>query len=343
MKYTDVVIENYAYHDPEVFLSSEELERRLAPVYNRLKLPFGRLELQTSIKFRGFWPVGTKPSSIATGAAIKALEKSKFDKNEIDLLVHSSVCRDFLEPSTASSIHNNLGLRADCMSFDLSNACLGFVNAITVASDMIENGTIKTALIVSGENSGPLIEETIQKLNNDISITRKTIKKFVANLTIGSSGVAFILTHSSLHSEGARILGGYSLTDSSAAELCQGSGGKDSLMMETSSEELLHAGIKLATKTWDKTKEELALNNDEFEHFICHQVGIAHRNLMYENLKIDITKDHMTFDKYGNTGSAALPLTFIKAMESGKVSKGDRLALLGIGSGLHSIMLGVQA
>ena len=42
-------------------------------------------------------------------------------------------------------------------------------------------------------------------------------------------------------------------------------------------------------------------------------------------------------------GSAALPLTFIKAMESGKVSKGDRLALLGIGSGLHSIMLGVQA
>lgn len=342
MQYKNSVIESYAYHDPEVFLSSSDLESRLSDVYDRLKLPYGRLELQTSIKSRGYWPVGTKPSSISTGAAVKALEKSQFDSSDIDLLIHSSVCRDFLEPSTASSIHHKLNLRQDCMSFDLSNACLGFVNALCVASDMIENRSIKTALVVSGENSGPLLEETIKKLNSDTSLTRKSIKKYIANLTIGSSGVAFILSHKDLAPNGHKILGGASLSDSSASELCQGSGDSSSLMMETDSETLLHAGITLAKKTWVKTQEELMLKEQDFSHIICHQVGIAHRNLMYSELNLDITKDHTTFDKYGNTGSAALPLTFIKACESGRINRSEKIALLGIGSGLHSIMLGVE-
>jgi 3-oxoacyl-[acyl-carrier-protein] synthase III len=342
MKYTKSVIESFAYHDPETFLSSDELEKRLSPIYDRLKLPYGRLELQTSIKSRGFWPVGTKPSSISTGAAVKALEKSQFKNTDIDLLIHSSVCRDFLEPSTASTIHNLLQLKPECISFDLSNACLGFVNAISVACEMIENGAIKTALIVSGENSGPLLEETITKLNSDELITRKSIKKYIANLTIGSSGVAFILSHHDLCPDGHKILGGYSLSDSSASTLCQGSGDSTSLMMETESEALLHAGIELAKKTWTRTQAELNLSEKDFSHLICHQVGIAHRNLMYSELELNIDKDHTTFDQYGNTGSAALPLTFIKACESGKIAKGDNIALLGIGSGLHSIMLGLE-
>ncbi len=286
--------------------------------------------------------MGTKPSLIATGAAIKALEKSQFEHSDIDLLIHSSVCRDFLEPSTASSIHNNLKLKPQCMSFDLSNACLGFVNAMTVAADMIENGTIKTALIVTGENSGPLIEETINKLNSDMSLTRKSIKKFIANLTIGSCGVAFILSHKDLCQNGHKLLGGYSLTDSEASALCTGSGNADSLMMQTESEELLHAGVKLAKETWIGLQKELSLKEQDFDHLICHQVGSAHRDLMYKELDLDILKDHKTFDQYGNTGSAALPLTFVKAMESKRLLSNQNVALLGIGSGLHSVMLGVK-
>lgn len=342
MQYQNIVIDSFAYQDPEVFLSSEEFEKQLTPVYERLKLPFGRLELQTSIKSRGMWSPGTKPSSIATSAAVKALEKSSIKKTEVDLLIHTSVCRDFLEPSTASVIHNNLELKPECMSFDVSNACLGFLSGITIASDMIERGTIKTALIVTGENSGPLIEETIKKLNSDMTLTRKTIKKYIANLTIGSAGVAFVITHKDISPSGARILGGASLSDTASSALCQGDGNTNGLMMETESEELLHAGVKLAKQTWEKTKEKLKLNNDDFKHIICHQVGIAHRNLMFESLGLDLDLDHTTFDQYGNTGSAALPLTFARASEKRDFKKGDKIAFLGIGSGLHSIMLGVE-
>lgn len=342
MIFKNVSIETYAYQDPELFMTSDEVEEKLEPVYSRLKLPQGRLELQTSIKSRGYFPVGTRPSTIATFAAVKALEKSKIVKEKIDLLIHTSVCRDFLEPSTASVIHNNLQLKSECMSFDLSNACLGFLNGMIVAANMIETGMIKTALIVSGENSGPLLEKTFEKLNSDLSLTRKSIKKFIANLTIGSAGVAFMISHSDLAPEGHKLLGGHSLSNTETVKLCQGSGDSNGLMMETDSEELLHAGIELAKSNWIKTKNILNLENKSFKKFICHQVGVAHRNLMYSQLDIDLSKDITTFDKYGNTGSAAVPLTFIKASEEQSLNKGDKVAMLGIGSGLHSVMLAVE-
>ncbi|MEX1100009.1 MAG: 3-oxoacyl-ACP synthase III, partial [Bacteriovoracaceae bacterium] len=103
MKFEDVFIESFAYEDPDVFLSSDELEQKLSPLYNRLKLPFGRLELSTGIKQRGMFQT-LNPSAISAKAAAKALELSSVKRNEIDLLVHSSVCRDFLEPSTASVV-----------------------------------------------------------------------------------------------------------------------------------------------------------------------------------------------------------------------------------------------
>lgn len=338
MNFNNVVIDSFDYVDPPFFLTSDEFENRLRPVYNRLKLPEGRLELQTSIKSRGFWPVGTMPSDIATMAAKKVLLKTKI--KDIDLLIHSSVCRDFLEPSTASYIHKNLELNSNCISYDLSNACLGFLNAIDLAAKQIEAGMISSALIVTGENSGPLIEETIKKLNSDESLNRKSIKKFIANLTIGSAGVAFLLCHKDLSNSKIQIKSTHSKSDTLASNLCQGSGGTDGLMMETESSDLLNAGIELASKTWDEFTEKS--NNAHFDNLISHQVGIAHSTLLYKKLKLDISKDFSTFEKYGNTGSAAVPLTFCKAMEANVISSGSSVAFLGIGSGLHSIMMEIK-
>jgi len=54
VRFKNVYIEGLAYHLPKNIVSSEDLEKRLAPVYDRLKLPFGRLEMMTGIKERRF-------------------------------------------------------------------------------------------------------------------------------------------------------------------------------------------------------------------------------------------------------------------------------------------------
>lgn len=341
MKFENVVIESFNYHLPTEVVSTDEVENRLSPLYDRLKLPKGRLELMTGIKARRVWPNGTRPSALATEAAKSLL--ADINKEDIGLLIHASVCRDFLEPSTASVVHHNLGLSPDTMIFDLSNACLGVLNSFVMAANMIERGQIKKALIVSGENGGPLLDETIKRLLSDETITRKNIKKYIANLTIGSAAVAYVLSHKDFATEGHELLGGAVMTDASANHLCQGNGDTSSLMMETDSEELMKVGVKLAKKTWEKTKTNLEWNNETPDWAIGHQVGVAHEELTMKSLGLKKCPTHITYNKLGNTGSAALPITLAQLSESEKPpQKGDLIALLGIGSGLSSIMLGVR-
>lgn len=342
MKFKNVVISSFAYYLPEQIVSSEEIENRLAPVYKRLKLPAGRIELMTGIKQRRFWPPGTKPSDLSTQAARNLFEKKIVKAENIDLLIHASVCRDFLEPPTSSIVHHNLGLRPATIFFDLSNACLGVMSSIVVAANMIENNLIKHALIVSGENGSPLLFQTIERLLHDDGLTRKSIKKYIANLTIGSAAVAYTVSHKDCVSDGHLLLGGASLVDSSANVLCHGDGNTASLMMETDSEELMQSGVALAKETWEKTKRELEWTNEDVDCFIGHQVGVAHETLLKQTLKLDNCPTFTTYGYLGNTGASALPITLSIFEEQKGIPRGSNVGLLGIGSGLNSIMLGVK-
>lgn len=340
MIFQNLRLHSFGHQEPELFMTSDEMEKKLGSLYERAKLPFGRLELQTGIKRRGFWPNKTRPSAVASQAAEKILKN--FPREKIDLLLHASVCRDFLEPATAAQVHHNLKLSPHCMISDLSNACLGVLSSVLMAGQMIERGVIKTALIVSGENAGPLIHETLSYLLSDPLMDRKKIKPFMASLTIGSAAVALLLTHSTLAPDAPKILGGSTLTDSEAVELCQGDGSTSGLMMETDSEALLKAGVKLAFENWEKTKSVLGWTNESPDKIIPHQVGTAHRLAMLTQLGLPTDRDFQTFEQFGNTGSAALPLTLIKASEAGFLKPKDKIALLGIGSGLTSTMLGLE-
>jgi acyl-CoA:acyl-CoA alkyltransferase len=342
MKFQNVVISSFAYYLPEQVMTSEEIEERLAPVYQRLKLPGGRIELMTGIKERRFWPPGTMPSDLSTQAARNLFEKNIVKPESIDLLIHASVCRDFLEPSTSSIVHHNLGLRPQTLIFDLSNACLGVMSSFVVAANMIESGSIKHALIVSGENGGPLLFQTIDHLLKENDLTRKSIKKYIANLTVGAAAVAYTVSHKDYVDDGHLLLGGSALADSSANVLCRGGGDTVSLMMETDSEELMKSGIALARKTWEETKRELEWSNDDVDCFVGHQVGVAHDTLLKQTLKLENCPTFTTYQYLGNTGASALPVTLNILDEQNGIAQGSNVGLLGIGSGLNSIMLGVK-
>jgi 3-oxoacyl-[acyl-carrier-protein] synthase-3 len=329
-KFNNVSISAIDYYLPETIVSSEDLEKELSPLYERLKLPEGRLELMTGIKERRYWPQGTRPSDLSTKAAQNLFEKNNVNPQQIDLLIHASVCRDFLEPATASVIHANLNLKKEAMTFDLSNACLGILNGMIMAAEMIDSGAVETAIVVGGENSAPLIFETIKFLNTS-DINRKELKKYFANLTIGSGACAVLLK------KGDHLLKLKSfsaLTDGSSNKLCQGDGNPNSLMMQTDSEELLKAGIQLAKENW----ELLAVRPS---WSIGHQVGTAHEKLMRETLGITETKTFTTYQTLGNTGTVALPITLAKFLESEPELSGIG-TLLGIGSGLTTIFIEVE-
>ena len=260
MRFGKVYIEGLDYHLPENIVTSEEIEKKLAPLYERLKLPEGRLELMSGIKERRFWKKGVFPSEVATIAGEKAIIQSGINRDQIGCLISASVCRDFLEPSTASVIHNNLKLPGESFVFDVSNACLGVLNGICIIGNMIERNQIKAGLVVSGENGGPLVNNTIETLLSRQDISRSNVKSSFASLTIGSSAVGVVLAHENLARHGHRLIGGVSLAETQFNHLCRGSDDSGSSadwspLMETDSETLMQEGCRLAGKTWTRTCE----------------------------------------------------------------------------------------
>ena len=348
MRFKNVYIEGLAYHLPKNIVSSEDLEKRLAPVYDRLKLPFGRLEMMTGIKERRFWDKDVSPSQVASKAGELAVLNSGIDRVEIGCLINASVCRDFLEPATASLVHHNLALHANTLVFDISNACLGVLNGMVHIANMIELGQIRAGLVVAGENGGPLVDATIETLLKKSDLTRNEIKSSFASLTIASAAVGILLVHKDLSKGKHRLLGGYGQAASQFNKLCRGNDESKpgitnlSPLMKTDAETMMLEGCRLAGKTWDCAKKILGWANDDVSRVFCHQVGHAHRKLLYETLSLELKKDFSTLEYLGNTGAASLPSTLALGAESGLLKSGDRIALLGIGSGLNCLMLGAE-
>src|SRR5687767_12216434 len=340
MKFENVCIESLAVALPDEVWSSALIEERLRPLYDRLKLPVGRLELMTGIRERRMWPEGMRPSDASAAAGRALLKKSSLTAADVELFIHAAVSRDMLEPATASFAHRKIGLPATAQIFDVSNACLGFLNSLTIAAGMIEAGQIRCAMVVAGENGRPLVEQTLRTLL-ERPLSRNEIKPYFANLTIGSGAVAAMVCHRSLVKAHAhRLLGGVARAATQHSELCQGDTyGAESLAMQTDSEQLLLAGVALARETWN---EFSGVHGADFNRFICHQVGSVHRRKLYETLGLDLARDFSTFETLGNTGSVALPATLAAAIDAGTVNEGDRVALLGIGSGLNCLMLALE-
>lgn len=343
MLYQNVCLHAFGVALPPQELSSTELENELWPLYERLKLPSGRLELMTGISSRRFWPEGTRPSEAAAKAGKKALEASGIDPEEIGCLLFTSVSRDMMEPATAAFVHRNLRLPASCQLFDLSNACLGFLNGMLMLANMLELGQIKAGLIVAGETAEDLLRSTLRHMLADQSLTRKSIKPLFASLTIGSGAVALVMTNRSFHDSGHYLCGGAYQANSAYNHLCQGGqNAEQGTLMSTDSEELLIRGIETAAACWRNFSAELGWSAASIHRFFCHQVGRAHAERLFSTLGLDPAKNFETLPQFGNVGSVSAPITMALGIEQGQLQTGQRAALLGIGSGINALMLGVE-
>ena len=343
MRFHQVRIESLAHVLPDERVPSQVLEAELAPLYERLGLVVGRLELMTGIAERRFWPEGTRPSDAAAKAGRVALERSGVGVDQLGIIVHAAVCRDFMEPATASVVHHRLGLPAQCTALDLSNACIGFVNAMAMVAGLIESGQIKAGLIVAGEDGGPLVRETIAMLNRDQGMDRARLKLATASLTIGSGAAAMVLAHESVATSEHSLLGGTARAATEHYELCAGDATSGSgPLMETDSDALLHAGCALAKDTFGVFLDELGWDRDSVNRLVTHQVTTTHKRVLLETLELDESKDFATVRDWGNVGSVSLPGSLSLAADQGLLAPGENICLQGIGSGLHCQMLGLR-
>ncbi len=161
MKFEKVSVLSVAHVDAPHRVPSEEIERELAPTMERLGVRKALIREASGIMERRFWDEGVMPSEVAAKAGEKALEKAGIDRSKVGILINTSVCRDYIEPSTACIVHNSLGLSETCLNFDLGNACLAFVNGMDMVGNMIERGQVDYGILVDAETSRQITEPDI--------------------------------------------------------------------------------------------------------------------------------------------------------------------------------------
>ncbi len=350
MQFENVRLLSVGYVLPPEVITSAEIESSLAPVYERLKLPQGRLEGMSGIRERRLWPRRTRISDMSALSCQRALSASGVSSSEVACLIHASVCREYLEPATACRVHHLIGLPEQAWVYDVSNACLGVMNGAVQIAQLIESGAIGAGLVVGTEDSRGLLEGTIAHLLNDPQLTRQSIKPAFASLTIGSGSCAWLLAHRRIAdrcaSPGAGVVGAVAVARTSYHDLCQSdtdqAGSNMQPMMQTDSEKLLEAGVATGNDAFEALLRELAWDRSNIGATVCHQVGSAHRRRMLETLNLPIERDFSTFEELGNTGSVALPTALGIGLSRNFFGPGTRGALLGIGSGLNSVMIGID-
>ena len=336
---TKTTIEAISYYEGEDIVTSLELEAELSEAMQRLGVPSGRIEELTGIKERHFFKPGTKPSEASTVAAQKLFDTYGFDKNKLGVIINCSVSRDYMEPSTACLVHGNLGLSPMTANFDITNACLGFINGMNIAQLMIEAGQIDYALLVGAETVRDGMYATIERLKKPTSDMLYFFNQF-ASLTLGSGAVAMLLAREDLSKTGHIINKSVTMAATEHNRLCIAPNMKE---MQTDAQGLLRAGIELAGKTWKLAEQKIEnWSIETIDAYVPHQISVRHVNKFSEQLGIPKEKIHQNLFNYGNVGPVGLPTALGMAVEKGDIKEGDHVALTGIGSGINCTMMSVS-
>ncbi|QNN52354.1 3-oxoacyl-ACP synthase III [Nocardioides mesophilus] len=312
-------------------VTSDELDRRLGDIYERVGLRAGLLERLVGIRERRWWPDDVSFVEGAATAGAKAISESGVDPADIGLMVNTSIGRTHLEPATAVAVHDAIGLPPSCQNFDVTNACLGFVTGMEIAGAMIDAGMVDYALVVNGEDSRAVQEATIRRLSGP-EITAKDVMAEFAAFTLGSGAAAMVLGRADRHPEGHRIVAAVSRAGTEHHDLCTGDNG----VMTTDLKGLLDAGLQLSEDLWVEAADDFDWING-MDRYIIHQVSQVHTDALSSRLGIDPERVPTTFPEFGNIGPVSVPFTL--AAEVDTLSPGDRVMLMGIGSGLNACCL----
>lgn len=329
-RFSNAAVLSVAIAEAPIVVTSAEIDAALADTYERLDVRPGLLEGLAGIVERRWWPEDVTFADAAAMAGSKALAEAGIEPGAIGLLVDTSVSRAHLEPSAAVDVHHQLTMPSRCLNFDLSNACLGFVNGMHLAGTLIDAGQIDYAIVVDGEGSRGLHERTIERLQRPETTVSDIFENF-ASLTLGSGGAAMVLGRASEHPEGHRFIGGVSRAATQHHRMCVG----DMTQMRTDSRALLEAGMQLSVELWQEASE--SFDWSDLDCYVIHQVSNVHTQALSAALGIDPDRVPLTFPLYGNIGPASIPFTL--ALQSDNLRAGDRVGCLGIGSGLNASVI----
>jgi 3-oxoacyl-[acyl-carrier-protein] synthase III len=335
MRYERVCIDGIGHVLPPHVFSSSALEEAFAETLARLGMPRGQVEKLSGVRERRYWDPHTPPSGPAAIAAERALQRAGLAASDVQVLINTSVSRDYLEPATAAIIAGELGLGHHAITFDVTNACVGFLNGVLLLADMIERGHVDNGVVTCAESVREGVMLTLERLAAPTA-TIETFRDNFATLTLGCGAVAFVLKRKT--ATGHALRGAVIRSAPEHNRLCLGQYSE----MRADAHGLLVHGVALAAETWPIACAELGWGPQSIDRIVGHQVSLAHFQSVFQRIGQPIEKAVITLPFLGNCGPASMPLTLALADAQDQLRPGDEVCLYGVGSGLSCIVMGVR-
>jgi len=265
-------------------------------------------------------------ASLATDAALKALEVANLRPYDVDLIIVSTSSPEHLFPATACLVQDEIGaIKAG--AFDLSAACTGFIFALNMAAQSIMTGSINNALVIGSETLSRLVDWQ----------DRDTCILF------GDGAGAFVLQVSD---EPGGVLSAIMRSDGSGSDsLCVPAGGSrmpttfDTVhnglhYIRMNGREVFRFATRVMAQATREAVEASKLKLDDIHLVIPHQANKRIIEAAARGMDIPMERVAVNLNRYGNTSTASIPLAACESADQGKLNNGDYVALVGFGAGL---------
>lgn len=290
---------------------------------------------KTGIEERRFADAETCSSDLCLAAAEKLIEDNGIDKEEIELLVFISQTPDYRMPATSVTLQHRLGLPNKTIAFDINLGCSAFLYGLSVVYGMMQNNSLKKALILDGETRSKVYSPRDRR----------------SAFLFGDGGVAALVERGekfgkstfSLNSDGSRAelimipAGGY--RKMSSAETVKEKVVDEFGNMRSEEQGYMMGGdvfnfvIREIPRDIKNTLAHAGRTTDSFDHVVFHQANNFINSYIARKMKLDTTKIPSTIGKFGNTSSVSVPLTIVSELK-GKLDGKKDLLLSAFGVGM---------
>lgn len=281
---------------------------------------------RTGIRERRIVEGEESTATLATRAAMRAIDRTDLRPRDIDLVIVATATPEHLFPATACLVQDAIGA-TKAGAFDLSAACTGFIFALNMAAQAIRTGAIENALVIGSETLSQIVDWE----------DRST------SVLFGDGAGAFVLQAGE---EPGGVLSAVMRSDGSGGNLlCVPAGGSRQPTTHETIDRKLHTihmngreVFRFATRVMaSATREAVSkagFKVGDIQLLIPHQANKRIIESAARSLRLPMDRIMMNIDLYGNTSSASIPIAVCEAIDSGRLKPDDNVVMVAFGAGL---------
>ena len=318
MRYTQ--IKGMGYYLPKKVLSNQDLEKQVDTSDEWIRK-------RTGIEQRRISGPGELPSDMALKASQQALKGAGIKAQDLDFILSATLYPDQLMPSLSCTLQHKLEISGSA-ALDVSAACSGFVYALGIANQFIENGACKNILVVGAE---ALHHITNYEDRNTCILFGDGAGAFV--VSAGSHKEEGFIYHQELKACGE--LGDLLYLPAPGARLSQ-SKNKEDYFIQMDGKKVFRKAVEIMCKAYQKTLKDVKMAPKDIDWIVAHQ---ANERILKTFCELSgFPEKKMIFDikDTGNTSSASIPISMTRAVQKGLIKKGQNILLMTMGGGMTS-------